>query len=204
MAPYGFRLSPFITASSGRPFDITVGRDLNGDSLFNDRPAFATELSRPSVVKTAYGIFDTNPLAGQTIIPRNYGDGPGQLTINLRLSKTFGFGEPSGSTSSGDRDLSGPPRRGGGDRGPGGPGGNRGFGGGPGGLRGIFGDGATRSRYNLTFSVSARNLLNSVNLAPPIGNLSSPLFGNSNAIASGFRSTDTANRRVEFQVRFTF
>jgi hypothetical protein len=39
--PYGFRVSPLVAANSRRPFDIVVGRDLNGDSLFNDRPAFA-------------------------------------------------------------------------------------------------------------------------------------------------------------------
>jgi len=78
--PFGLRISPFLRASSGRPFDIVVGRDLNGDSLFNDRPAFATDLARPSVVETAYGTFDTLPLPGASIIPRNYGDGSGPAT----------------------------------------------------------------------------------------------------------------------------
>ena len=40
--PYALRLSPFIIANSGTPFDIIVGQDLNGDSIFNDRPALAT------------------------------------------------------------------------------------------------------------------------------------------------------------------
>jgi hypothetical protein len=39
--PKGFRLSPFMITSSGAPFNIIVGQDLNGDSIFNDRPAFA-------------------------------------------------------------------------------------------------------------------------------------------------------------------
>ena len=38
---------------------------------------------------------------------------------------------------------------------------------------------------------SARNLFNRANLAPPIGTLSSPLFGQSNAIASGFFAIGT-------------
>jgi carboxypeptidase family protein/TonB-dependent receptor-like protein len=204
VAPFGLRFSPFITASSGRPFDITVGRDLNGDSLFNDRPAFATDLSRASVVKTAYGVFDTNPLPGQIVIPRNYGDSPGQFTINMRLSKTFGFGgETSGSANTPQQGMpSGPPFGGPGGRG-GGPRGGAGFRGGPG---GIFGDASTGKRYNLTFSISARNLLNHVNLGSPIGSLSSPLFGTSNSIAGGFGpfSSTTANRRVELQLRFSF
>ena len=39
--PYALRLSPFILADSGTPFNIIVGQDLNGDSIFNDRPALA-------------------------------------------------------------------------------------------------------------------------------------------------------------------
>jgi hypothetical protein len=46
--------------------------------------------------------------------------------------------------------------------------------------------------------------LNTVNLAAPIGNLSSPLFGQSNALAGGMFSTATANRRIEFQMMFRF
>src|ERR1043166_5470323 len=89
--PWGLRLNPFITAMSGRPFNITVGRDLNGDTLFTERPALATDLSRSSVRVTPYGTFDLDPLPGQTIIPRNFGTGPAFLSVNMRLSKTVGF-----------------------------------------------------------------------------------------------------------------
>src|SRR5579864_1395378 len=90
--PHGFRVSPFMVFNSGAPFNITTGTDLNGDSIFNDRPAFATDLSRPSVVQTSFGAFDTSPIPGQTIIPANFGDGPSQFTLNLRLGKTIGLG----------------------------------------------------------------------------------------------------------------
>ncbi len=102
--PLGFRISPFLVTSSGGPFNILVGRDLNGDSLFNDRPAFATDLTRPSVVQTAYGTFDTLPLPGATIIPRNYGNGPGRFSLNMHLTKIFTFGKEvsgGGAESSG-------------------------------------------------------------------------------------------------------
>jgi hypothetical protein len=92
-APWAVRLSPMLVATSTRPFNITVGRDLNGDTLFTDRPAFATDLSRPSVVRTAYGAFDLAPISGQTIIPRNYGVGPALVSLNLRLAKTFKLGK---------------------------------------------------------------------------------------------------------------
>ncbi len=90
--PMGIQLSPLVTASSGAPFNIVVGEDLNGDGQFNDRPAFATDLSRPSVIRTPIGIFDQLPMAGQTIIPINYGHGPSQFMANLRLTKSFNFG----------------------------------------------------------------------------------------------------------------
>ena len=67
----------------------------------------------------------------------------------------------------------------------------------------FHGEGGNR-RYNLEFTIDAHNLFNTVNLAPPVGNLSSPLFGHSNALAGGFRGGSTANRRVELEVRFTF
>jgi len=81
-----------VRASSGAPFDIVVGQDLNGDTQYNDRPAFATVMTRASVVKTAWETFDTSPVAGQTMIPRNYGQGPGLFVVNLAAGKSFGIG----------------------------------------------------------------------------------------------------------------
>jgi hypothetical protein len=57
-------------------------------------------------------------------------------------------------------------------------------------------------RYTITFSAFARNIFNRVNLAPPIGNLSSPLFGQSIALAGGPYNTASANRRIDFQFGF--
>jgi hypothetical protein len=93
-APLGVRLSPLLVATSGRPFNITLGRDINNDTRFTDRPTIATDLSRPSVVSTPWGIFDTAPVPGQTIIARNAGSGPAQFALNLRLQKIFTIGEP--------------------------------------------------------------------------------------------------------------
>jgi hypothetical protein len=91
--PWELRLSPMLVATSTRPFNITIGRDLNSDTIFTDRPAFATDLNRSSVVRTAFGAFDLAPMPGQTIIPRNYGVGPGLVSLNLRLAKTFKLGK---------------------------------------------------------------------------------------------------------------
>jgi hypothetical protein len=202
-APWKIRLNPFITANSGRPFNITTGRDTNGDTLFTERPAFATDLTRQSVKVTRFGTFDSNPITGQQIIPRNYGTGPSFFSVNLRVSRTFGFGgERSGSA--GARTSGGQSSgQGGGQGGRGGGGGQGGQGGGPFG----GGSGETPSRYNLAVSVNVQNLLNHTNLGTPIGNLSSTLFGQSNTSAGrfGFGANQSAgNRRVELQLRFSF
>jgi len=204
--PWNVRLNPFLIVSSGRPFNITSGRDLNFDTVFNDRPALATDLTKPGVLVTPFGAFDPSPVPGAAIIARNYAEGPGFFLLNMRLTKTVGFG---GKERVSDDGPSGPPPgawAGGGRGGPGGPGGGRGFGG-PGGRGGFFG-GASDRKYNLTFSVSVQNLLNHVNLGSPIGNLTSPLFGESNTTAGGFGrgggNMAAGNRRVELQMRFSF
>ncbi len=93
--PKGFSLNPFFVYQSSSPFNIVLGQDLNGDTQFNDRPSFATDLSRPSVVHTRWGVFDTQPIAGQKIIPIDYGKGPSLVVFNLRLFRRFNFGTPS-------------------------------------------------------------------------------------------------------------
>ena len=160
--PWGLRLSPLLTATSGRPFNVTLGRDLNGDTLFTDRPALATDLGRPSVVRTVYGALDLAPQPGQAILPRNYGQGPAQVNVNLRLTKTITLGEDASTSKSGKQ--------------------------------------PSRDPYEITFSVSARNLLNHPNLALPVGNLSSGLFGRPVALAGGSAGV----RRLDLQVRFSF
>jgi len=56
-----------IQAASGSPFDITTGRDDNGDAVFNDRPAG---------------------------VGRNTGVGPGRLNVDLRAGWSKNFGAP--------------------------------------------------------------------------------------------------------------
>ena len=209
--PWAFRLSPFMMASSGTPYNITTGQDLNGDSIFNDRPTFASGASIPAnVVSTRFGSFDTVPQTGERLVPVNYLTGPGRFDLNLRISKSFGFGKKSEPNNTGNQ---GPGAGGVFGRGPGGPGGGgRGGGGGGGGGRGGGPDaGSTGHKYNLTFSVAGRNILNNVNLATPIGNLSSPLFGESNGIVTGFgggggggAAPATSNRKIDLQVSFNF
>jgi len=85
------RLSPLIQISSGRPFNITTGRDNNGDTLFTDRPSFAAP-GDPEAVITRFGAFNPNPRPGDRIVPRNLGRGLGQVSVDMNLTKTFAFG----------------------------------------------------------------------------------------------------------------
>jgi hypothetical protein len=202
--PRGFRLSPFLMASSGSPFNITAGTDPFQSDQYNLRPAFAT-CSSAGAMQTKFGCFiipSLNELSTYTPIPINYGDGPSRFSLNLRVSKTFGFGPILESASGGSRGPGG-----GTFGGPGGGGPPRG-GGGPGGYGGGRGGGpdagATNRRYSLTFSVNARNVFNDVNLLSPIGNLGSPLFGQSNGLAGRPYSDPTSNRRLDLQVTFAF
>lgn len=197
--PFGFRLSPFLIASSGIPFNITTGQDIYGNANFKARPAFTDCPAVPTtnVVQNSFGCFLLAPVAGQpfTPIPIYDATGPGRFSLNLRLSKTFGFGQKKEAIAGG-----GPMGGGTFGRGPGG-GGER-HGGGPGG-GGMFGA-SSNARYNLTFSVGVRNVFNNVNYGTPIGNLSSPLFGQANSLAGRPFSSPTSNREVELQMFFTF
>lgn len=178
--PWDTSLNPFVIASSGRPFNITTGNDLNDDSVFADRPAFATDPNEPGVVATPMGVFDPTPEPGDALIPRNYGEGPGFFSVNMRLRKTFSFGEEEAAP---DDSQGGGRRRGGWSRGGGGDG-----------------------RYNLTMSVQVRNLLNRTNFGSPVGNLSSPLFGESTSSAGGWGrgGSSAGNRYIEVEMRFSF
>jgi hypothetical protein len=201
LAPFGVSLSPFIVSNSGSPFNITLGEDLNGDNQFNDRPAYATS-SSTDVVHTSYGNFDLLPSPFETRIPYNLGTGPSEFSANLRVGKTIGIGPRVEGGSAGG--FNGP--RGGGGGGRGGPGGG---GLGPGGLSSGGGrppiqDRPPSRRYMLTFTATGRNIFNNVNLAPPVGVLSSKLFGQSNALAGGFFSSPSSNRSIDLQVMFSF
>ncbi len=156
---WGFDLATYTRASSGAPYNITVGQDLNGDGIYNDRPAFATDLTRSSVVRTGIGNFDTNPMAGQTIIPNNYGHSPGFFSVTLNLSRDFNFGPSMKPAANAAKLAPGakPPHV---DR-----------------------------KYYLTLGVDAQNVFNQLNLAPRIGTLNSPLFGRSIALNPGSGST---------------
>jgi hypothetical protein len=178
----GFRLNPYINLQSGAPFDITAGRDLFGDTLFNARPAFASDPNKPELIRTAYGLLDPNPSPGEKLLPRNFGRGPALYFTNLRIIKTFAFGrEGKASAVSGNRRT--------------------------GLLASIFSGPPADREYKLTVGFSTRNILNHTNAGPIVGNISSPLFGRSNALSGGLPGTflsDANNRTTEIMTTFSF
>jgi Carboxypeptidase regulatory-like domain len=193
--PYGFQFSPFLVVTSGQPYDVTIGRDLNGDSIFNDRPALtAPAATGPNIVATQFGTFNIAPAPGQMVIPINYLIGPGQFSMNARVSKTFGFGKVTeGGGGFGDHHYHGH----GGGLGGGGLTSNRG---------GDFWHhgGAEDHRYQIELGAMVHNVFNKVNLGTPVGSLGSPLFGQSTSLASGFFGGQSANRRINLFLRFNF
>jgi len=198
--PYLFRLSPFLVASSGVPFNITSGVDENNDSVFTDRPTYAqfqTVLANAEALGTIRsGVsFDCQPRAGQTEIAIYCGQGPARFALNLRLSKTFGFGKKAQTNAAGGGPMSGGTF----GRGPGGVGGRGNRGG------GIFGGGDNSGQhYSLTLAVSARNIFNNVNVGSPIGVITSPIFGQAISLPVGPGSGLYSSRRIELQAAFAF
>jgi len=191
---WSVRISPFVVVQSGAPFDITGGSDLYGTTLFNGRPGMLTDANKPDVIRTAYGLLDPSPSPGEALVSRNFGRGPGQINVNLRVAKTIGFGKERGASvgeqrpsSSGGSALAAVTGRG---------------------LGGIIGSPSTSHRFNLSIGMSIRNLLNHTNPGPIIGNITSPLFGFANQVAGGPNAEgfyeNANNRRLESQIKFTF
>ena len=210
--PHTISISPLMIFSAGTPYNITTGSDLNSDGQYNDRPMFGQPNGIPA------GTAGTNTIAGcgsfvapppntpYTPIPINYCTGPTQFTMNLRVTKTFGFGPPTGAAAQGA------------GQGQGGAGrwpwrsrwrprwswrrrGRRwtwrwggGFGGGT----------STGKRYNLAFGVQVLNLFNNEDLSTPNGVLTSQQFGRSTQLAGNPFTSNSAVRRISLQMSFNF
>jgi hypothetical protein len=203
--PLGLRLSPFVIVQSGAPYNLTTGVDLNGDTLPLDRPAFATDLTRKSVRVTPFGAFDLDPIAGQTIVPRDYLTGAPLVSLNLRVARTFGFGSRNTGSGGGAAGLGGM-RFG---QGGGVPGGARI---GDGSLAANLLDGGSEHRFTVTISVIAANLINHTNPGGYVGAILSPQFALPTMLNGGFGGgtgggafgSPANNRRLEFQTRVAF
>ena len=174
--PLKLKLNPGLIVQSNAPFNITIGEDLNGDSQFNDRPAFATDLNRPSVYHTPWGTFDADPLPGQKIIPMNYGTGPALVMLNAGLTRNFGFGPPLAEQPAPPAVVSGKPAP----------------------------KTEIARKYTMNVGIQAQNIFNTVNGGTPVGVLGSPLFGDSTTLNTTQFSSSQANRLIYFRLRLDF
>ncbi len=212
--PKGISLAPFMSASTGGAYNIVTGRDTYGDNqLQNHRPGIAAGPG-PGIVFYNNQYLDTNPKPGQALLSRNSGNSPGSFSLNLRLSRTWGFGGEKNAANPNDpmaAMMRGGMMGGGGPGGGGGRGGGGDRGGGGMGGGGMFGGGT--AKYNLTLSAQAQNITNHVNYAAPVGSLNSPNFGLSTATGGGFGGGpggggggggSSANRRIQLSLRFSF
>ncbi len=109
--PLGIGGSLYASTSGGTPFNITTGTDLNGDTIYNDRPAFATNPTANSILyKTRFGYFDANPQPGEKTIPINYGNSPNFFFMWARLQRNFKVG-PRPSPAPGAKGAAAKPDR---------------------------------------------------------------------------------------------
>ena len=88
--PEKLRLSASFNAASGAPYNITTGRDNNGDGNFNDRPneSLSSDLQ---AVHTIFGFLNPNAINGN--FRRNAGANPATATLDLNLSRVFIVGK---------------------------------------------------------------------------------------------------------------
>jgi hypothetical protein len=177
--PFGISVNAFLSSSASTPFNITTGTDLNGDTIYNDRPAFATAPTSSSILyNTKYGDFDANPQPGEKTIPINYGKGPAFAELDFGLGRAFKFGP---------RDpVPAPPPPPPGAKAPKGP------------------PPKPDPRYSLTFGLDAQNVFNDVNAGPPVGVLTSPQFGHSISLNSPYGGSSNANRVIMLRTFFNF
>jgi len=100
--PFGLTWSFTLVGWSGSPYNVTLGSDLNKDSIYNDRPSFLPGENKASCRDAAS--FES-PTSGSRYvpIPINYCTGPGSFVAYTRLVKNFGIGPMRGSHKSSGR-----------------------------------------------------------------------------------------------------
>jgi len=227
--------SPFLVINSGGAFNITTGTDTNLDRVALERPTFAQLNAYCTNVPARCTHFDYSR-TDNVIIPRNYGNAPGSVSVNLRVGRTFSWGGEARSAANrqqgnqaggqgGSSDTANAKRQAGGAGGAGnrtmigggiaaagGGGAHGGAGGGGPQMMMMGGPGGPGgpAKYNLTVSINANNILNHVNYSSPVGNLTSPSFGQSLGVGGGFGGfgggggASGPNRKIYLNLRFTF
>jgi Carboxypeptidase regulatory-like domain/TonB dependent receptor len=89
--PWQSRASFSLNAASGAPYNITSGRDNNGDGDFNDRPSVVATTQSQAIL-TPFGALDPGVVNGN--LRRNAGINPANATLDINLSRSFDLGRP--------------------------------------------------------------------------------------------------------------
>jgi hypothetical protein len=194
--PYGLRLNTSINASSGAPFNITTGRDDNGDLALSDRPpGVGRNADLPSKLYSSLPdalicmpgktpIFSPterrllcNPGGEPQAQLRDFlaaqfpngvrAIGPGSFNVSTSFSKTFHLGKSAGPKNQDGSAGMAP-----------------------------AGDGGESSRYSLDMSVNVMNMFNRVNFGQYGGVLATPFFGRPSSAGPA--------RQLDFNLRFNF
>jgi len=218
--PFNISASPMIIAQSGSPYNITIGTPDSVTLGYSDRPEFAPGYSAANANCLVSADFsNANALAATGTIPNNqipvnFCTGPANVSVHLRLSKTFAVGpKTAAAIAAAQAGPGGPGGRAGGFGGiggMGGPGGGGGRGGGMGGGMGRggggfggggggFGGPASSRKYSLTIGAQAINLFNEVSYSSPISTWTNPQFGKTISITGG-----NSVRTISLQANFTF
>ncbi len=183
-APWGISIRPMGIFRTGTPYNFIVGRDVNGDSVFMERPTFEV-LGEACVANgLSYSWCDVSGYDPDATVPKNFARGDKSFTMNLSVNKTFNFGGDGGGTQ--PNATGGGRHRGGGMFGGGGRGRGR---------------SSARGKYNLSIGARVRNLFNTNNLGNPNANVSSSTFGD---VLGGFGGFGGGARTIEINTRFTW
>ncbi len=206
--PYGWRVAPTVNAYSGTPFNITTGRDENGDSRLNDRfvgvgrnadllASLYPSLPDRCLLNCSAG---SQPINLRDFLIANFpngvrAEGPGYFSANLSVTKTIGFGHrkanttaarPGATNAKSAEKLNAKSAGLNGQSKPGKVGGQA----------NAPNNNSEAPRFNLQLGAQITNLFNRVNFGQYSGVLTSPFFARAN-------SASTA-RQFEFTLRFGF
>jgi hypothetical protein len=187
-----FTLSVNVGYTSASPYNIIIGRDLNGDSIIAERPGLVSGVNAANctggtlLFEPAFGCFNLAPAPGASI-GRNFARGRSQSILGYASLSRSWILNPTKEASGKETMITVP--------GPGGTSVQI-----PASVMNGPAAGAGRRKYNLTFSVNAQNPLNHTTYSTPGGDLSSPYFGvyRSNSFGT------TWNRQVNLQLRLNF
>jgi hypothetical protein len=187
LGPGHLDLNLFLIGNSGQPFNITTGRDTNGDTFFSERPAFATDLNEAGGCRDSARRVRSDTCTGTNDHPEKLRRGPGYLSLNVTMGRNIQVwqshsaararrrGAPRTTDATKDQKPPAKPQ--------------------------------VQRPYFLNFSINAANVFNRTNKGVPVGNMASPFFLQSPSgsnFSFGPGNGSGGNRVISLRVRTGF